>query len=221
MRFKLDLLVSHAELAVKMANENRSKLNNDILSLDGMSGKKTRHLYNNICNIDGCNYLEVGTWKGSSFISSLFKNNINAIAIDNWSEFNGPKETFLKNVNKFCPENNYTFFEKNAFDVKEQEIKSVYESIDIFLYDGCHKYESHKLAITFYEKFLSKYSIILVDDWRDDSDWQRVQKGTYDGFKSSNLKIHHKIEKITRQELNGAEEYWNGFGLFVCENLNF
>ena len=31
--------------------------------------------------------------------------------------------------------------------------------------------------------------------------------------------LFYKIEKITKQELTGPSEYWNGFGLFVCERL--
>jgi hypothetical protein len=188
--------------------------------MQGMSGSKTRHLYNNLCNIKDANYLEVGTWKGSSFASSLFKNNINAIAIENWSEFNGPKDEFIKNIHELCPDQKFNFFEKDSFEITKEEINCIYDSVDIFLYDGCHKYESHKKAITHFQKFLSKYSIIIIDDWRNDANWECVQRGTYEGFKLSNLKIHHKIEMITHQESTGVSEYWNGFGLFVCENLS-
>jgi hypothetical protein len=219
MKFQLDFLIKHVENAFKMANDNQSKITDEILEIEGMSGNKTRHLYNNICNIDDANYLEVGTWKGSSFISSLYKNNINAIAIENWSQFNGPKNEFLQNVNKFCSKNKFNFLEKDSFSITIEDILPTYNSVDIFLYDGCHKYESHKKAITFFQKFLSKYSIVIVDDWRNDASWECVQRGTYDGFKSSNLKIHHQIEAITHQESTGRSEYWNGFGLFVCEKI--
>jgi hypothetical protein len=218
-KFDLDFLINHVENCVKMADENNSRLIGDILQMEGMSGKKTRHLYNNICNLDNANYLEVGPWKGSSFVSALYNNNINSIAIDNWSEFSGPKNEFLNNVGRLCPNNRFSFIEKNSFEVTDEEIFSFYDSVDVYLYDGCHKYESHKQGITYFEKFLSKYSIILVDDWRNDGNWIQVQNGTYDGFKESNLKIHHKIERITFQESTGPAEYWNGFGLFVCEKL--
>ena len=75
------------------------------------------------------------------------------------------------------------------------------------------------MAITHFSKFLSKYSIIMIDDWRNDNLWERVQRGTYDGLQESGLIVHKKIEKITLQESTGPLEYWNGFGLFVCEKI--
>jgi hypothetical protein len=217
MKYTLDFLIDHVEKSFLSSEKENSKLTSEILNIEGMSGKKTRHLYNNICNLDGANYLEVGTWKGSSFVSAIYGNNIKSVAIDNWSEFDGPKEEFLGNVNKYCPDSDYSFVEKDSFAINQEDINLNYDSADIYLYDGCHKYESHKSAITHFSKFLSRYSIIIVDDWRSDDLWERVQRGTYDGLNESGLIIHKKIEIITKQELTGPDEYWNGFGLFVCE----
>lgn len=217
----LNELINHAVRSIEMANSNSSKLTEEILNIDGMSGYKTRHLYNNLCSIDGLNYLEVGSWKGSSFVSSLFENKVNGVAIDNWSEFNGPKNEFLQNVNRFCKNSSFKFIEKNCFDVTEDEVKSIYGEIDIYLYDGAHDYLSHKMAITHYKKMLSKYSIIIIDDFRDDTiHWAEVKRGTIDGISESNLKVRHSIEIITKQEESGKYEYWNGFGLFVCEKID-
>ena len=219
MKYNLSELITHVQKSVELSQNNKSKLTNDILNINGMSGKKTRHLYNNICNLSNANYLEVGTWAGSSFISSIYNNNINSLAIDNWSEFDGPKEMFEKNVNNFCPNTKYNFIEKDCFLITEEDIKTVFDSIDIYLYDGCHEYESHKKAITHFSQFLSKYSIIIIDDWRNDGGWEKVQRGTYDGLNESGLIIHEKIEIITKQEETGPEEYWNGFVIFVCEKI--
>jgi hypothetical protein len=103
MKYTLEQLINHAKSSVDNANDNISKLTPEILSMDGMSGNKTRHLYNNICSLNNANYLEIGTWKGSSFISAFYNNEINPIVIDNWAEFNGPKDEFISNVNRLCP----------------------------------------------------------------------------------------------------------------------
>jgi hypothetical protein len=219
MRYELDLLIKHAEESFRKSEMCESKLTHEILNMEGMSGKKTRHLYNNICNLPGCNYLEIGTWKGSSFVSAIYKNEIKSIAVDNWSEFNGPKDEFIDNLNKYCQGSDYFFIEKDSFKIDNHDIEKKFDSVDIYMYDGCHKYESHKNAITHFSRFLSKYSIIIIDDWRNDGAWERVQRGTYDGLEESGLKIHKKIEVITKQESTGPEEYWNGFGLFVCEKI--
>lgn len=218
MKFTIEELIEHSNKSVENSKNNLSKLSKDILSMDGMSGNKTRHLYNNLCSLNGANYLEVGTWKGSSFASALYDNNINAIAIDNWTEFNGPKSEFIENIKSLCPLNKYYFIEKDCFKVTQDDISEVFDNIDIYLYDGAHDYMSQRKAITHYYQFLSKYSIIIVDDFRSDTPaWANVKKGTYDGIEESGLTIHHKIEIITHQESSGRYEYWNGFGLFVCE----
>ena len=46
-------------------------------------------------------YLEIGTWKGSSICSAMCNNKITCVAIDNWSEFGGPKNIFLENYYSF------------------------------------------------------------------------------------------------------------------------
>jgi hypothetical protein len=199
--------------------KNISKLNDDILLIEGMSGKKTRHLYNNLCNLDNGNYLEIGVYKGSSFISSIYNNNINALAIDNWSQFNSSKNIFINNVKNYCPNNNFNFIEKNCFDIDKCDINKYLDGVDVYLYDGDHTYEAHKRSITHFFPFLSKYSIIIIDDWRTDNGWDKVQNGTYAGLNEVNLKVHKFIEHITFQEETGPTEYWNGFGLFVCEKV--
>ena len=55
--------------------------------------------------MDNAQYLEIGTWKGSSVCAAMC-NNIRCLAIDNWCEFGGPKEDFLINFNNFKGENN-------------------------------------------------------------------------------------------------------------------
>ena len=216
--FKLEELITHSKQSFEKSNNNISKLNFEILQIDGMSGIKTRHLYNNICSLTKSNYLEIGTYKGSSFVSAIYQNDLNPLGIDNWSEFKGPKEEFFKNIKTHCPSNKFNFIEKNSFDVTEDDLKKYMNSIDIYLYDGCHDEISHEKAITHFEKYFSKFFIVIIDDWRDDNNWSRVQRGTYKGFEKTKIKIHEKIEVITHQEKNGPSEYWNGFGLFVCEN---
>ena len=95
-------LIIHTSKSILNAYSNQSNLTEDVLSVEGMSGNKTRHLYNNICNLNNANYLEIGTWKGSSFISAMYNNtNTKGYCVDNWVEFGGPKNEFYNNINKF------------------------------------------------------------------------------------------------------------------------
>ena len=49
------------DTAFQNAGNNVSKVTNDILVMEGMSGTKTRHFYNNLLNIEDARYLEIGT----------------------------------------------------------------------------------------------------------------------------------------------------------------
>lgn len=213
MEYSINHLISHCEKSFLSSEKNESKLNNDILSMKGMSGIKTRHLYNNICSLENSNYLEIGTWMGSSFISATFNNKINAVVIDNWAEFNGSKEQFFKNVEVYCGYKPNNFIESDCFSVDLNIIKEKVGLIDIFMYDGNHSRESQKRAITYYYPILSKNSIIIIDDFS----YPIVYEGTYDGFKESGLNVRHSIIKECYSEKGGDATYWNGVGVFVCE----
>ena len=47
------------EKSFENAENEISKINEDILKLEGMTGKKTRHIYNNLLNFDDARYLEI------------------------------------------------------------------------------------------------------------------------------------------------------------------
>jgi len=97
------------DTAFQNAENNISKITNDIIRMDGMSGTKTRHFYNNLLNTADARYLEIGTYKGSSVCSAMCNNKAKVVCIDNWSEFGGPKNEFLYNFNRFKGENDAMF----------------------------------------------------------------------------------------------------------------
>lgn len=209
------LLIEHIQASVNNAFNNVSKLTDDVLALEGMSGNKTRHLYNNICNLPNKTYLEVGAYKGSSFISALYDNNIQGICIDNWSEFGG-KDDFFNNLNTHATHlpQPITVIDQDCWTITKDEIPC---PIDILMYDGAHTYEQQKRAITYFEPFLAEYSIILIDDWK--CDWAEVRKGTLDGLQESGLQILYKEEiglVNTNDFHQGGDTFWNGCGIFLC-----
>lgn len=210
----VSVAIQHIESSIKNAENNYSKLPNDILDIDGFSGNKTRHLYNNICNIPDINYLEIGTYMGSTFISAMYQNSIHGIAVDNWSEFNGPKNKCIENINKYIDKNNFKLIEKNFLDLNEIDLPY---PIDVYLYDGDHSYEAHVKAITNIKQFLSPLSIILIDDFRSDQNWKRVIDGTMDGFDKSKLNIAYHKHINSYYEIDGRKNFWNGCGIFLCQ----
>lgn len=213
-------LIEHTQKSIYHAFYNQSKITPEILAMQGMTGDKTRHLYNNICDLPGATYLEIGTWRGSSFISAMYKNtNTFGISVDNWSEFNGGREDFHANIRRFLTNGEQTLnHDKDCWTVDKNDLP---RPIDIFMYDGWHSYETQKKAITYYHQFFSKYVIIMVDDWA--CDWVDVKRGTMDGLAECKLNIlfQHEIGLVnTNQHHFGGDTFWNGCGIFVCERTD-
>lgn len=213
-----DPLINHVCRSVAQAYSNATKVSPEILSLEGMSGHKTRHLYNALCSLPGIRYLEVGTWKGSSLIAALYKNpRCRAYCVDNWSEFGG-REDFLQNIQKYVPEHNLTVLDQDCWSLTPQDIP---EPIDVFLYDGAHTYEDQKRAIAHFAPFLAQRSVIVVDDWM--CDWVDVKRGTLDGLKEAPLKVMLSVEiplVNTTAFHTGGDTFWNGCGVFVVERTD-
>jgi hypothetical protein len=154
--------------------------------MEGMSGTKTRHFYNNLLNAENARYLEIGTWKGSSVCSAMCGNNAKVICIDNWSEFGGPKSEFLVNFEKFKGENDATFIENDCYKVDV----SILPKFNIYMYDGNHTNESHYKALLHYYHCLDDVFIFIVDDWN----WQDVRDGTINSIQKLNLKVLYEKE---------------------------
>jgi len=202
------LLIEHVKNSITQAESEISKLTEEILKLDGMSSNKVRHFLNNICSLPNSNYLEIGVWKGSTFISALYGNKLlNPIAIDNWSEFSGPKNIFLQNVTNFLESNNSTFYECNCFDF---DLANIQEKINIYFYDGGHSQEEQRRAFTYFNPIFEDTFIAIVDDYN----CEKVKNGTEEAFKELGYKI--LFEEILPATHNGDKtNWWNGLYVAV------
>lgn len=204
------------ELSFYNAETNFSKINEEIIKMEGMTGTKTRHFYNNLMNFNDARYLEIGTWKGSSICSAMYKNNCkNIICIDNWCQFNGPKDEFINNFNKFKGTNNASFIEGDCFNIDI----SNFPKFNIFLYDGEHSFESHYKALYHYYDCLDNIFIFIVDDWN----WSDVREGTYKAIKDLNLiKLYEKEIRLTWDNSHSPEPelsttWWNGIYVAILQ----
>lgn len=209
-------LMDIAKSSLEKAERNESKVNQEILALDGMTGKKTRHFYNNLLSHPNIRYLEVGTYKGSSTCAAMFGNEAEVICIDNWSEFGGPKKEFLNNFQKFKGKNRAMFIEKNCFTIEPHEIPF---SCNIYLYDGPHQCDDHYRALKQFLPSLENEFIYVVDDWN----WAQVREGTKKSIQDLGLKVLYEKEiRLTqdnsvtkRPEL--TDTWWNGIYVAVLQ----
>ena len=67
-------LIQQLKASRDNAENYQSKISQDIINLDGMSGLKMRHFYNNLLSYPGSRYLEIGTGKISSICSAMCDN---------------------------------------------------------------------------------------------------------------------------------------------------
>lgn len=221
-------LWTHVKASMFDALNMQSLLNHNALNMVGMSGRMTRHFYNNLVRLPGSDvvtYLEVGSWAGSTLVSALQGNEtrVQAIAIDNWSEFGGPKELFTKHVQEFTsPNRKFDHIDKDCFKVTLDDLGG--RLADVYLYDGGHAQEDHRRGISHYADFLSDVSIIVVDDWN----WVSVRNGTFEGFEEvkdrirmyASLEIRHTEDNSHSPNHISQPMFHNGIAVFVVYKVN-
>ena len=224
------LLIKHVDNALKNALVQKSKLTEEMTTksitgegmkledrLLGFSGWSFRHMMNNICNFQGANYLEVGVYRGSTLISSVYGNE-NVLgevhAIDNYSEFTDiehPKACYERALDKYLPDTKQkiNFHEIDCFEMDIGKLPS----IDIYFYDGEHSLDAQYRAFKYFEPTFSDTFIAIVDDWEQ----KKVRAGTkkalaeikYDVVASRSV-IPAKRENNANRVNNPTLDWWNG-----------
>jgi len=181
MSKKISGWVSHIERSVIAANCGMSFLTDEILNIDGMSSYKFRHFLNNMHQLPDLNYLEIGTYKGSTFISSMYQNKHNEVTcIDNWSEFHETaKDDFTFNT-QFFGIKDFNQYNEDCFSFDKSKIKN---KVNFFFYDGAHDEKSHIEALSYFYDILDDEFIYIVDDIL----MPTVLEGTKKGILFNNL----------------------------------
>jgi|688.fasta_scaffold02376_8 hypothetical protein len=203
---RVDMLRSAVDAAVET---KESKLSNEILSLSGYSGKEYKRFANRLlANPFIKSYLEIGIFKGSTAIPTLFGNyqRLNYTLIDNF--FLGGdsvRSEFLTNW-KTHIDTEPNLIDADCFSIDPNS--HGLQNIDVYFYDGEHKEEDHYKALTHYYNSMAESFILMVDDWG----WSQVKDGTYRAITHLNLKIDHKVEFTGTSDSDG---WWNGCGVFV------
>jgi hypothetical protein len=209
---KEEWLIMHLKQCITNGDLKKSKLSNEILAIDGMSSSKVRHFLNNLCTLPETRYLEIGVWKGSTFISAVYKNEstiAQAVAIDNWSQFGAPYAEFEKNIEHFVNGQNNQLYSLNCFNINLNEFS---KPINIYFYDGDHSEATQEQAFTYFNAIFDDIFIAVVDDWN----FPEVPKGTYSAFKK--LKYHILFEQVLPADHNcDKANWWNGLYVAVIK----
>jgi hypothetical protein len=209
-------LIHAVEKSIIMAERGKSKLSQDVLSLEGWSSDVVRHFFNNIVRLSGkCNYLETGVWKGSTFISAMYRNyKARAIAIENFCT--AEKDSFIENTTKYLSD---IYWELLEIDCTKQ-IPDFKEKIDIYFYDGPHEMKDQRYAFTAMDKNFRDMFIAIIDDWN----WDYVREGTRQALEELNYKIIKEWEYFSTGDINKSSfgdkqqgKWWNGTYIGIIE----
>lgn len=196
-------MINHLKASIEAADIHTSKLCyiNDMSIPPGMSGKKVKHLLNNICSKKDTRYLEVGLWQGSTMCSALYNNEIRAIGVDNWSEYSGPREQFFSAIGKFVGKNKLTVAEGNCYEFFSSE------KFNVFFFDGGHSVLDHYRAIAHFGPMMDNEFILIVDDFKS----PEVYQGT--GMAIADLRYDPIYENFLGADApfhEDTENWWNG-----------
>ena len=113
-------LTNHIDESIHWGEMEVSKLTQDVMDIHGITSNKVRCFLNNICSIGG-NYLEIGVFRGATFCSAIYGNDIHAIGLDNFASPNlmpmgvsqklatylrqnievAPQDDFINNIKRF------------------------------------------------------------------------------------------------------------------------
>jgi hypothetical protein len=181
-------IAQKVRVAFDEAIAGNGKLPPELLAMQGMSGKKYRLLINALVeSMPDARYLEVGSWAGSTLCSAIHGNDVDALAIDNWSEFGGPMSQFFTNLGIYCTN-------ANRISILNSDFRKVnYGNIgkyNIYLFDGPHAKEDQYDGVYFALPALDKEVVFIVDDWN----WPFVQEGTREALAAVSAEISYSIE---------------------------
>ena len=205
--------IEHVQSSIFNASLKHSKLSKEVLQIEGMSSPKVRHFLNNLCSMPGTHYLEIGCWKGSTFVASNYRNEasiLSAVAIDNWtwSATDHASTFFSEHCKRFIPSNTIKVYSEDSFKIDPRKI--CINPVNIYFYDGDHVELSQELAFTYYNDIFQDLFIAVVDDWNHPP----VQVGTRKAFEK--LGYHVLFEEILPANGNGDNEnWWNGLYVAV------
>ena len=212
------------EEAIERAIRRESKLTPFAMSVPMLGSLQIRHLLNNLGAISK-SFLDVGSHRGGSYCSAVFKNNNldDVAAVDSWASdvINGEhnEEDFRENAAMFTPANveKPTIMNIIKSDAFETDL-SLFDGrkIDFYSYDAGHSFDDQKNALLYYNPILADEFIYVCDDFN----FGEVKQGTFAGIQEGGYQIRYyrelsNIDSGPDEHCN--EQWWRGYGVFLLK----
>jgi len=146
-------------------------------------------------------FVNVGVWHGFSFLAGLANNpDRPAIGVDNFSQFEGPRDVFLERFGRYRS----TAHEFYEMDYREYFAMAHRQPIGFYLYDGEHSYENQLGGLEVAEPFFADGCLIMVDD----TNVPEARQATLDFMKASPNQYRIVLDRSTHE--NCHPTFWNG-----------
>jgi hypothetical protein len=210
-------LSSKVSAALTQAVAGQGKLDPEILSLEGMSGKKYRLFINNLIGLLGdARYLEIGVWLGSTLCAAVNGNKVSAFAIDNWSQFGGSADRILPNLDRFKGDAAVRLLDS---DFRAVDFAAI-GKFNVYLFDGPHTEKDQFDGVTAAQPALDDQFVLIVDDWN----WSEVRVGTLKAVMEIGLRLDFAAEIRTTLDNTHPEpiaagpngDWHNGYFIAAC-----
>jgi predicted O-methyltransferase YrrM len=199
--------LNHVIDSVSKAGHRHSKLTQEELNVVGFAPPQARHLLNNLCSFPGCNYLEIGSFKGASVISAAYKNlNGRFTAVDDFSEFADQPGNLKANLASYRETCQIRFVEGDCFTMDKAKLP---KDVNVYFYDGNHSVESQERGITEFSDLLADRFILIVDDYS----WSDPNVGTARALEKMNYNIELRLEL---HDDGNKQGWWNGLLILVA-----
>lgn len=212
------------ETCVERSGNLVSNLTEYVLGINGMSNGKVRHLINNLLSVKESNFLEIGTYHGSTFCAAICNSMIkNAATLDYFTYFDVTnnsnlgrlnREKVIENVEKTPHKCNVSVIDANVYDF---DFSSVSFSVNSFFYDGPHETDNCLSILRKAYDILEKDFLFIVDDFSDQHQSAAIEKFIIE----FGINVLHRVDLPGNGNHNQHDNtnYFNGLFVAACQKL--
>jgi predicted O-methyltransferase YrrM len=149
-------------------------------------------------------YFEAGSLNGASLACALAGNPAQAVAVDNFSEFNGSRAQLQHTLHTEQIASRVTLVEADTLT----GLTGLSATIGVFFYDADHSYQATWDALNAVIPRLAQEALIVVDDYN----WKEVRQAVLDFSMSAHGRVTAFYELLTTGNMQ-YDSWWNGLAL--------
>jgi hypothetical protein len=213
---KENLIINHVKASFDAAEYNFSKISKEIINMPGSSGVKTKHFLNNLLQMNGAKYLEIGVGTGPLTCAAMYNNNAKVFCVDNWcSGGDSDKTQFMDNFKKFKGNNYAKLIEQTSTDIDVNKLSK----FNILLYDATIDYNEIYKNLPHFSNCMDDVFVYIVDD----INWRYILEAAKKSIDDLKLTIlYEKKIFLTTDETHtpmyiARDSWWNGLYIVVLK----